>query len=97
MYLKCEECHLYYPQAGVHIDHIVPWVNLGLFANRAEEITAFNDLRNLRIVCSFCNLQKRNDEHWHYHGEWRDGLADADYEDDVEHFGHMGFWPPEMV
>lgn len=77
-YYLCMECGRFYPQEGVNIDHINPWnvIRVGA-ANRADEINRYNDIRNLQLLCTSCNLAKLANPAWHYGGEYRAGLIDS--------------------
>jgi|GEM_PF-6379678 HNH endonuclease. len=74
-YLKCAECGLYYPQAGVEIDHKVDWEQyISGSTTRKEQCDRYNDTSNLQILCSFCNGAKKKNASWHYTGGYRDGM-----------------------
>ncbi len=73
---RCNECRKYYPQEGINIDHINPWDTVKATATtRGEEIDIYNDIRNLQILCTSCNLSKQQNLAWHYGGEYREGLS----------------------
>lgn len=72
---QCAECKLYYPQEAINIDHVDPWDNIKVHAGtRGNEIDLFNDIKNLQLLCTSCNLSKQKNAAWAYGGEYREGL-----------------------
>lgn len=61
---RCEECNNFYPFQAMNIDHKTPW---DVITNDYDETTSqgkakddFNDVSNLQMLCSSCNLSKSN-------------------------------------